>query len=210
MPYCCLEQYGRAMNFFQNFCVEHNILYELDAGSVLGAVKLNGFIPWDLDGDMSLLSQNMTYLRKFQDFFRQKGFNLNGYSKPKWDLNGTVLKNRKGYLVFHSPDIYTEINGWPTMSGFLFLPPELRDPVHFTKVQINGYWINCMFSPGLYARNRYGLDVLKHSQSWLQVGGMGSSWSRYKPGRFLKCRYPKFHSCLDKFPADGNIAFQVP
>lgn len=210
MPACCLEEYGRAMKFFYDLCQERNILFELDSGSVLGAVKMSGLMPYDVDGDISLLSNNFSILYSFQEYIRQKGFNLNAYSRPKWDVNGTIIKSKKGYLMFHSPHIYTEIYGWPTLSGFLFLPPELRDPVYFTKVLMNGYWISSSFCPGLFARNRYGLDVLKHSQSWLQVGGMGSSWSRYKAGRFLGCRYPKFHACLDKFPADGNIAFQVP
>ncbi|XP_032237102.1 uncharacterized protein LOC116617998 [Nematostella vectensis] len=208
MPACCLEQYGRALKFFHNFCERNNVLYELDAGSVLAAVKFRGFIPWDLDGDMSMSSYNFSFVRKHQDYFRNHGFNLNGYSQPKW-VNGTIVKRRKGYLVYHSPDIYTEINGWPSVSGSHFAPPELQDPLFYTKCLMNGYWVNCMYSPGLFARNRYGLDVLKHSQSWLQVGNMGSSWSRYKPGRFLPCKYPYFHACLDKFPADGNLPFMV-
>ena len=28
--------------------------YELDSGSVLGAVKMRDFIPWDIDGDVYL------------------------------------------------------------------------------------------------------------------------------------------------------------
>lgn len=210
MPACCLEEYGKAMKFLYDLCREHNIHFELDSGSVLGAVKMGGLMPYDVDGDISLLSNNFSILYSFQEYIRQKGFNLNAYSRPKWDANGTIIKSKKGYLMFHSPHIYTEVYGWPTLSGFLFLPAELRDPVYFTKVLVNGYWISSSFCPGLFARNRYGLDVLKHSQSWLQVGGMGSSWSRYKAGRFLGCKYPKFHACLDKFPADGNIAFQVP
>lgn len=39
---------------FHNFCVEHNIKYSLGCGSLLGAIRHNGFIPWDDDMDVYL------------------------------------------------------------------------------------------------------------------------------------------------------------
>ncbi len=33
--------------------------YELDSGSLLGAVKLNNFIPWDIDGDLYIPSEQL-------------------------------------------------------------------------------------------------------------------------------------------------------
>ncbi len=40
---------------FDRICVEHNIKYMLFAGSALGAVRHQGFIPWDDDLDVMML-----------------------------------------------------------------------------------------------------------------------------------------------------------
>ena len=39
---------------FANFCDEHGLTYFLDAGTLLGAVRHHGFIPWDNDIDVCM------------------------------------------------------------------------------------------------------------------------------------------------------------
>lgn len=54
----------RILRIVDAICREHGIRYWLDAGSLLGAVRHHGFIPWDDDVDIAMPRQD--YLRFLQ------------------------------------------------------------------------------------------------------------------------------------------------
>ncbi len=55
----------------------HDIHYELSAGTGLGAVKLGATMPWDLDHDVQILSNNISNTAAFKvvvENLKQKGY----------------------------------------------------------------------------------------------------------------------------------------
>ncbi len=51
---------------FDKYCKEHSLTYFLAYGSLIGAIRHNGFIPWDDDTDVVMPRQD--YLKLIEDF----------------------------------------------------------------------------------------------------------------------------------------------
>lgn len=64
---------------FHEVCLENNILYSLHGGTMLGAVREKGFIPWDDDLDISLMRSE--------------------YEKLKECLKKTIVEDDKEYAL---------------------------------------------------------------------------------------------------------------
>ena len=61
---------------FAKFCEEHDLSYFLDAGTLLGAVRHHGFIPWDNDLDVCMPRPDFN---KFLALLKEKNYRLNDY-----------------------------------------------------------------------------------------------------------------------------------
>ena len=77
------------LKFFDNFCREHNLKYSLYAGSLLGAIRHQGFIPWDDDADIAMLYED--YKRFIvalkQDLPQEYTFTITGKLLPTQKLS---------------------------------------------------------------------------------------------------------------------------
>ena len=61
----CEKQKKLIMNLklFDEYCKKYNIIYWLDSGSLIGAVRHNGFIPWDDDIDVGMMRDDYEKLK---------------------------------------------------------------------------------------------------------------------------------------------------
>lgn len=79
------------------FCRENNIKYFLGEGTLLGAVRHNGFIPWDDDIDILMLREDF---EKFVNSFKSDDYGVEYFNTMKyWTVFAKVrlLKNTKFY-----------------------------------------------------------------------------------------------------------------
>lgn len=89
--------------YYDTLCEENNIDYCLMGGSALGAIRHNGFIPWDDDLDVFMRPQEY---EKFREVFNRKG-DKNTYYLQEWggNKNITFAKLRLNKTHFVEPDL---------------------------------------------------------------------------------------------------------
>ncbi len=87
------------LNEFDRVCKKYNLKYILDFGSMLGAVRHKGFIPWDDDLDVSMLREDYEKLLQIApQEFRYPYFLQNHHSEHTYA--DTVTKLRRSDTTF--------------------------------------------------------------------------------------------------------------
>lgn len=89
------------LKLFADFCFEHKLLWQIAAGTLLGAVRHRGFIPWDDDIDVIMPRKDYELLLRLGDKFPNQVFLQHKKTEPncpflfsKLRLNNTLFKER--------------------------------------------------------------------------------------------------------------------
>ena len=167
----------------------------MDSGSLLGAVKLNNFIPWDIDGDIYISTEDMIH---FQDggmgrfILEQEGISMYGWSEDNyWDKGA-------GHFQLSYQGLEFELMG---KKGNLTLNPGEMP----TLVPFGDTWAPAHAHPGQYLRGRYGPKYLRHAQSW-QFVNMANAFDR-SSSRHVSRIFSKYESTNFFYQILCNICF---
>lgn len=81
------------MDQLDKICRKHNLTYFAGAGTLLGAVRHKGFIPWDDDMDFYMLREDYDKLMQLADEFQSPYFLQNGYTDTAITRTYARLRN---------------------------------------------------------------------------------------------------------------------
>ncbi|XP_067937840.1 uncharacterized protein [Watersipora subatra] len=189
---CCLRQLADGVQTIMRECEEAGLQCEVTDGTILGTLKFETSLPWEIDADIEIEANNVST------------FNSRVASKLK-SLGYSVAAS-KGYHT-----MYQLASRWMLELFHISSLGSSRlkaSGVPVTRVSLDGTYITTCESPGLLGRNRYGHEIYQHVNHWRKAGA-SSSWAFYKPGEFAACTKPGHHSCLDQFRADGSTQFNI-
>ena len=143
-------------------CRENNIHYFLDSGSLIGAVRHHGFIPWDDDIDIGMLRKDYEYFSKIapqmlsNNYKWQNWKNDPNYALPfgKVRKKHTLYVEEKGNAV-HSQGFYIDV--FPYDSA----PNDLK--VRHRLISKLVFWERCMLMKHNYMpwKNEGRTNLLK-------------------------------------------------
>ena len=148
---------------FDEYCTKHNIKYRLEAGTLLGAVRHKGFVPWDDDCDVALTRENYKLLI---ECLKKDSFN-----KPFEFKKATDYKDNHFFdfvdRLFYTGEVYREEekykNSYDGYLRYLWLDIFVLDDVDEDNKNKNYLMLKIFY--GLAMGHRYRINYKKYNFS---------------------------------------------
>lgn len=130
-----------------SFCDRNNIFYTLSGGSVLGAVRHGGFIPWDDDIDINMTRESYDrFIISFEEEYRDKYYVQTPTRNPELGLLVTQIR-RKGTVARRKYDINNQECG-------ISIDIYIIENIFSNKLIFNFQKFGALFFPFLVSLNR--------------------------------------------------------
>ena len=117
----CWAAQLEVLNDVDNLCKKHGIKWFADWGTLLGAIRHKGFIPWDDDIDIAMLKDDYIKFMYYAKLELDNKYKiLNVYTEGEWGMTFCRIVNGEG-LVFEK-NFLEEWHGCPILVGLDVFP----------------------------------------------------------------------------------------
>lgn len=173
---------------FHKVCIDHNLKYYLVGGSQLGAVRHQGFIPWDDDIDVAMKRSDYDKLLALPNEVWPENLRLNTpYKTEYWIIPFTKLVNTKTTLVEDgvagclTSGIYVDIfpldgagtNLFYARYKYFIFQIKRRLILHNIKKSKDKGLINKAIN--FYTNKRSGIKLFKSLEAWMKKNDFNKS-----------------------------------
>ena len=170
-----------------DLCDRHGLVYWMDAGTLLGAVRHGGFIPWDDDLDIAMPQEDLErFVEIAQQELPQHLFVQNKKTDPSYRFEHTKVVNLDSFYVQFDDDFESEYQKGLFIDIFPYVDyPNLPEGIR--KKYLRGMCI------------AYSVLHGKHYYSWentLKLFWFGAKNLLYKGIWHLLPKNKKYFTCL--------------
>ena len=155
----CQAIMTRLLAVFDAVCRKHDFFYAMIGGTLIGAIRHRGWIPWDMDVDVAVLQAELPRLKEaLIDEIPEDMFYQDGQTDPFYSTDAGIIKLRDRYSNYYEWQSQNSSAKWH--NGLqLDLLPYRWDPDHqhyvgpgalasfredemfpVTDMQFEGYW----------------------------------------------------------------------
>lgn len=105
----------------QQICEKHHLRYFVSDGTLLGAVRHQGFIPWDDDMDICMLRPDYEQFLALSPLELAEGYNFNSpYTRLNYDMTFARILNASS--VSYDAERLRAFHGFPYIAGIDIIP----------------------------------------------------------------------------------------
>ena len=109
------------LKVIEDICIRHNLRYFAERGTLLGAVRHQGYIPWDDDLDISMLRDDYEkFLVIAQRELPEEYVLLTPYLEKKWENPFSRITNSNS--ISYSARRMEQFHGFPYVAGVDIFP----------------------------------------------------------------------------------------
>ncbi|HHH72888.1 MAG TPA: LicD family protein [Sulfuricurvum sp.] len=152
---------------FDAVCKQHALTYWLDSGTLLGAVRHKGFIPWDDDIDIAMPLEDYRALARLpKEVFSDTIFFQTKKTDPKFPFDYMKLRSNKATIIeFHEQNKTADYHQGVFVDIFPMLSVK-KSPFHQWYYKSSLALIRFFSHKNLHVRTSIPNDTLRSLLSW--------------------------------------------